>query len=240
MTQSSAISSKSLVAGIVIGVVIAGVICYIIYLENEKRKLVEENDLLRQRKLQDPESKIVSINSIPEPVRTNFKEIIEQHTPVISIDQTYHESLKRIQYLKDNIENRDGYQYFYKNGKVWATEKHLHVLYDLSWYQTNCDVNKEVNNGRGAVDFKVSLGLDKTLVEFKMGSNSQLEKNLQKQMKIYQKANHNARKIIVIFYTSEKQETRVKNILRRLKLLRSKSIILIDARNDNKPSASVA
>ncbi|MBL7696720.1 MAG: hypothetical protein JNK79_01115 [Chitinophagaceae bacterium] len=233
-------SNKSLATGVVIGVVITGVICYIIYLENEKKKLIEENDLLKQRKLQDPGNKIVSINSIPEPVRTNFKEIIEQHAPVVPIDQSYHESLKRIQYLKDTIENRDGYQFFYKSGKVWATEKHLHVLYDLSWYQTNCDVNKEVNNGRGAVDFKVSIGLDKTLVEFKMGSNSRLEKNLQKQTNIYQKSNHKARKIIVIFYTSEKQEARIKKILKRLRLLRSKSIILIDARNDNKPSASVA
>lgn len=233
-------SGKSLVTGIVIGVVIAGAICYIIYLENGKKKLQSENDLLRQRKLQDPGSKIISINSIPEPVRTTFREVIAQHTPVVPIDQTYHESLKRVYYLKENIENRDGYQFFYKRGKIWATEKHLHVLYDFLWYETNCDVNKEVNNGRGSVDFKVSIGLDRTLVEFKLGSNPHLEKNLRKQTKIYQKANHNAPKIIVIFFTSEKQELKAKNILRKLRLLRSKSIVLIDARNDNKPSASVA
>src|SRR3712207_6984239 len=52
-------------------------------------------------------------------------------------------------------------------------------------YATPLDVNREVNNGRGPVDFKVSMGsADKTLVEFKLASNSQLQRNLANQVAI--------------------------------------------------------
>lgn len=231
-------SNKGLVTGIVIGVAITGVICYIIYLQTEKKKLV--NDLIRQRAIQDPGGKIISLNSVPEPVRSEFTEIIEHHTLVVPISQSHNESLERVHFIKDIIENRDGYQIFYNKGKLSLREKQLHILYDFAWYKSIYDVNKEVNNGRGPVDFKVSYGLDRTLVEFKMGYNTYLEKNLKNQIKIYQKANHNARKIVVIIITSEKDERRVKDILRRLRLIRNNSIVVIDVRNDNKPSASVA
>ena len=55
---------------------------------------------------------------------------------------------------------------------------------------TEYDVNREVNNGRGPVDFKVSKGSkDTTLVEFKLASNTKLKKNLENQVEIYKKAN---------------------------------------------------
>ena len=53
---------------------------------------------------------------------------------------------------------------------------------------TEYDVNREVNNGRGPVDFKVSKGSkDTTLVEFKLASNTKLKKNLENQVEIYKK-----------------------------------------------------
>lgn len=52
------------------------------------------------------------------------------------------------------------------------------------------DVNREPNYGRGPVDFKASYGAgDKSLIEFKLGSNTQLKRNLEKQVEIYKKAN---------------------------------------------------
>jgi len=54
------------------------------------------------------------------------------------------------------------------------------------WFRSVSDVNREVNNGRGPVDFAVSrAALDKTLIEFKLGSNSHLKRNLEKQVAIY-------------------------------------------------------
>jgi hypothetical protein len=102
-------------------------------------------------------------------------------------------------------------------------------------------VNREPDNGRGPVDYKVSMGAyDKSLIEFKLGSNTQLKRNLQKQVEIYAAANQTKKVVKVIVNFSESDERRVRRILKDLKLEDREEIILIDARADNKPSASKA
>lgn len=156
-------------------------------------------------------------------------------------DDTLEESLKRVMFLKHVIENNDGYRIFYSKGIAVKKEEDLQILYRLTWFATNSDVNREVNNGRGPVDFKVSRGKkDKTLIEFKLASNSQLRRNLQNQVEIYENANETKKSIKVILYFSQRELTNVTKILGELGLKEAKNIILIDARMDNKPSASTA
>ena len=103
---------------------------------------------------------------------------------------------------------------------------------------TEYDVNREVNNGRGPVDFKVSKGSkDSTLVEFKLASNTKLRKNLENQVEIYKKANCTNRAIKVILYFTEEEYAKVTGIVNDLKLHECDDIVLINA-IDNKPSAS--
>jgi hypothetical protein len=112
-------------------------------------------------------------------------------------------------------------------------------MYRLTWYATSFDVNREVNNGRGPVDFKVSKGAtNKTLVEFKLASNSKLRQNLQHQVEVYEAANDTSKSIKAILYFTETEFNKVQKILRELKLSGRRDIVLIDARDDNKPSAS--
>jgi hypothetical protein len=154
---------------------------------------------------------------------------------------TYTEARERIMFLKDVVENKGGQRIFYKKGKPIRSEIDLHILYRLTWFGTPSDIGREVNDGRGPVDFKVSRGSpDKTLVEFKLASNPQLEKNLQKQVEIYQKASDAQHALKVIFYFKRQELIRLNTILKRLGLRDSQDIILIDARNDNKPSGSKA
>lgn len=83
-------------------------------------------------------------------------------------------------------------------------------MYRLVWYATEYDVNREVNNGRGTVDFKVSRGSkDSTLVEFKLASNTKLKKNLENQVKIYKKTSCTDRAIKVILYFTEQEHVKV-------------------------------
>jgi hypothetical protein len=98
-----------------------------------------------------------------------------------------------------------------------------------------------VNNGRGPVDFKVSRGArDQTLVEFKLASNPQLERNIENQVAVYEKANRTTQSYKVILFFTSHDEHKVRTLLRRLKVQQDAGIILIDARKDNKPSASKA
>jgi hypothetical protein len=154
---------------------------------------------------------------------------------------TYEEAHQRLAYLKDHIENKDGYKIFYVDGKPIQRERDLQILYNLVWYGTPSDVSPESNSGRGPVDFKISRGAtDKTLVEFKLASNSNLKRNLKNQTPIYEKAHGTNKSIKAILYFSESELTNVRRILRELTMEADKDIVLIDARRDNKPSASIA
>ena len=154
---------------------------------------------------------------------------------------TLAEARKKIDYLKHVIENQDGYRIFYVDGKAVEREKDLQILFKLVWEGSPSSVDAEVNNGRGPVDFKISRGArDATLVEFKLAGNPQLEKNLVNQVAVYEKANKTTQSYKVILYFTQRQAREVLGILKRLEVEPGVGVILIDARHDNKPSASKA
>ena len=111
----------------------------------------------------------------------------------------------------------------------------------LTWFATPSDVSSEVNDGRGPVDFKISRGsLDKSLVEFKLASNTKLQRNLEKQIDIYKSASDTSKALKVILFFTDREYAKVNGILNRLGIGRSSDIILIDGRANNKPSGSKA
>ena len=80
-------------------------------------------------------------------------------------------------FLKNVIENKDGYRIFYYKGEAIKKEADVQIMFRLTWYAAPEDVTREANEGRGPVDFKISAGaLDKTLVEFKLGQIRNLHK----------------------------------------------------------------
>jgi len=178
-------------------------------------------------KLRVTEVETVFVNQISELIETlieksNFYEI--------SPESSFEEALKRVNYLKDVIENNDGYRLFYVNHHPIKREEDLQIIYRLTWYASDYDVNREPNNGRGPVDYAVSKGSkDKTLIEFKLASNSKLKQNLEKQVEIYEKANNTQNSIKVILFFDGSEFRKVTKILKELKLENKPNIILIDA-----------
>lgn len=171
---------------------------------------------------------------------TSLRKLLEEYTDFYTCAEieSFEATRRRVLFLKDMIENKDGYLFFYCNNKPIQREKDLQLLFKLTWFATSFDVNAEVNNGRGSVDYKISFGKsDTTLVEFKLASNSKLKQNLKNQVHIYEKANDTTQSMKVILYFSEKEHKRVLSVLHELKLESDPNIILIDACN-NKPSAS--
>lgn len=174
----------------------------------------------------------------------NIRALVTQHlagTAFYSGDTSYVQSMNRVKYLKHVIEDQGGHRLFYINGQPVQREVDLHVMFRLTWFANaeDLDLNAEVNNGRGPVDFKVSKGKkNSNLVEFKLAKNTSLKKNLQHQVDIYEKASDTKGSIKVIMYFSDPELQRVVNILRRLKLTDCEDIVLIDA--SPKVSASKA
>lgn len=147
-----------------------------------------------------------------------------------TLGDTKEEAKKRVEYLRDNIENKGGWRIFYVNGKPLRKESDVHVLFRLTWFGTSSDISREVDDGRGPADFKVSRGRwDKTIVEFKLAKNTHLKQNLEKQAAIYQKSSDARAGLRVIVYFSNEELVRVERILRDLGLTGNPDIILIDA-----------
>lgn len=155
---------------------------------------------------------------------------------------TYEEARQRVMFLKDIIENKGGHRIFYVNGTPLERETDLQILFRLTWYATPSDVTREANDGRGPADFKISRGAtDKTIVEFKLAKNTQLERNLQKQCKVYEAASDTTHPSIkVILHFDDSEYDKVHRILKRLNLENDQNIVLIDACHYSKPSGSRA
>lgn len=172
----------------------------------------------------------------------NIKTLVGEYlagSQFYELGTSYAESLERVNFLKHVIEDKDGYRIFYVDGKPVQREQDLQLMFKLTWFRTEYDVNSEVNNGRGPVDAKVSKGKkNANLVEFKLAKNTSLEKNLRNQVKIYEKASDTDKSIKVIMYFSDKELDKVTRILKELKLEAREDIILIDA--SPKVSASKA
>jgi hypothetical protein len=154
---------------------------------------------------------------------------------------SYAECLERVKLFKHYIENQDGYKLLNRKGNGYSRESEVQLAFGLVWLGSDFDLNRETNNGRGPVDFKASFGSgDKSLIEFKLASNTQLKRNLEKQVAIYEAANQTRTSVkAIVFYTAQ-QEARARKILQELELENEESIVLIDVRSDNKPSASKA
>lgn len=156
-------------------------------------------------------------------------------------ESSYEAAHRRVAYLKHVIEDNNGYRVFYVKGKPIQRESDLHVMYRLTWFASVQDVNSEVDNGRGPVDYKISNGSsDSSLVEFKLASNSKLKQNLKSQVEIYKRANATDKAIKVILCFNEAEQVKVSAILNELKLTGNKDIVVIDADPTNKVSGSKA
>jgi len=120
---------------------------------------------------------------------------------------TLSESYERVLFLKSVIEDKDGYRIFYVKGDPIKREADIHIMFRLTWFASQSAVTREANEGRGPVDFAISKGAsDKTLVEFKLASNTKLPQNLKNQVEIYKKAHDTDKsiKVILFFYPKRK------------------------------------
>ena len=204
---------------------------YIRFKENNGYKAVA----LSEQKVKEAEA--VFIGQVSTLVENLRKDSNFYNTPTNTHDEAY----ERVLFLKQVIENNDGYRIFYIKGKPVKREVDLQLMFRLTWYATEDDVNAEVNNGRGPVDYKISRGSkDSTLVEFKLASNSKLKQNIAKQVDIYKEANQTKKSIKVILYFSDEEYAKVKSVMKELDIKEGKELVLIDAQSTNKPSGSNA
>lgn len=143
----------------------------------------------------------------------------------------------RIAHFKQFVENNNGYRLFYGRDGKKLSEESVQLAFRLLWYGSNKMVDRETDNGRGPVDFKISLGKDDVcVIELKWASNPKLKDNLKYQPEIYAKANMTNDKISVVLYTSKEELSKVEKIVEGMEAKERENLILINA--GNKDSAS--
>ena len=167
-----------------------------------------------------------------------IKEKIKQLLDTLKGQDTcssYEEAIFRIKMLKSTIEDKGGFKVFKLQEN--QNEGMVQLLFHFVKEGSTWDINAEVNNGRGPVDFTISKGSkDKTIIEFKLAKNSKLKQNLKSQVEVYKRANDTDKAVVVILYFSQKEQNQVLKILKELGLNELENIILIDG--EQKQSAS--
>ena len=160
---------------------------------------------------------------------------------------SYDEAREAVETFKHYVEHQDGFTVINRgDGRPFASEKEVQSFFGLLLQPSRFDVNREPNNGRGPVDYKISAGaFDKTLIEFKLAKSSSLKRNLKNQVEVYEKANRTDKSVKVVIVYSELDAEKVVRTLaaidKELELspgTTSGRVVVVDARSDNKPSAS--
>lgn len=154
---------------------------------------------------------------------------------------SYDEACEAVGIFKHYVEHQDGYRVINRgDSSGFSKETDVQAFFGLLLQSSWFDVNREPNNGRGPVDFKISASsIDKTLIEFKLAKSSSLARNIKKQLAIYEKANKTNQSVLVIIAYTEAELAKAHNAVAaagKLPTNVTKSIVVIDA--SNKASAS--
>ena len=150
-------------------------------------------------------------------------------------------------HYKKLIEHNGLVQHLYDEKKKLRPERFPQLLFyaiaESYCIANDLDLNREINAGSGALDFKISQGRARVNLEIKYSSNPKLEEGFTKQLATYNdaegiNAKHSIYLIIKVNENMDHKITNINNIISERKYLKydSPEVILIDA--SIKPSAS--
>ena len=153
------------------------------------------------------------------------------------------------QYYKEFVELRSGYKLLWNETKTAPrSEEDVQLLFkgilDEHCRANNIDFTREVNQGMGPVDFRFSSGYQKrVLLEAKLAKNSKFWNGLKQQLPQYMKIDSCKLGIFLVVVFSDKDIKRVNDIQDIAKETEKAhgvqiKVIVVDARVDNKESAS--
>lgn len=156
-------------------------------------------------------------------------------------------SVELINYYKHFIENNSGYKLLWNdNGKPKkedAAQLIFVALVKSFCKANNVDLTREVNLGRGPVDFRFSQGyLNRASIEVKLAKNSHFWNGIRLQLPMYLKVEEIKNGYFIVICYTDKDFEKIQNLEHErnrlsLEIKKEIKIFIIDATN-NKPSAS--
>ena len=106
-----------------------------------------------------------------------------------------------VENFKEWIENNGGWEIvlnFSSRKREKMTQRLIHLCALQTVKENDLDFSCEVNNGHGPVDFKISRGNDKTVIELKLSSNNQYMHGYTDQIRQYAKSENTSNMIYVL------------------------------------------
>lgn len=124
--------------------------------------------------------------------------------------------------FRNYVENNGGWGLLWNDNGTSRSEEAAQRLFlgiVMHYCRANdIDISKEVNIGRGPVDFKVSRGYEyRALIELKLARNTKFWSGLQTQLPKYQQAENIKIGYFVIILYTEKDDDRLKDIQKRVR-----------------------
>lgn len=114
---------------------------------------------------------------------------------------SYDISIKILERLKDWVENNKGWEVIQlvdSRYREKVVQKVIHLVAKDFRERHNIDISCEPNEGPGAVDFKISRGIDNTVIEVKLSSNNKYLHGFTDQVLEYAKAEQTTKMIYVL------------------------------------------
>ncbi|WP_238653839.1 hypothetical protein [Paenibacillus piscarius] len=228
--------------------------------EKEWKKLSvgKKKEYLREHIFKNPEilqRVIANYDAIvvaPYDVNKNMEYLIEKiiynirktDETVSNFNKSSFEAAREILlHYKQWVENQKGYSVL--QGVESKNEEKIvqRTLHGCAGYYCNInglDISPESNTGRGPVDFKISRGMDKTVIEIKLTSNSQVVHGFEVQIEEYAKSEQTENKIFLLV-DNGKESHRVLKVMESYKKRKAEGqkpaeIIIIDT----KPKSSAS
>lgn len=165
-------------------------------------------------------------------------------------EETFFEKINRfVNYYKEFIEFHSGYKLLWNDTKnTPRSEEDVQLLFkgilDEHCRANNIDLTREVNQGRGPIDFRFSSGYsNRVLLEIKLAKNTKFWNGLKKQLPLYMNVDSCDKGIFLVIVYTDKDAERIKNIQEVCHEVCQYhnvdiKIVSVDARPANKESAS--
>jgi hypothetical protein len=159
-------------------------------------------------------------------------------------DSSFEASMKVLEAYKQWVEFHRGSNVLaeaYTRNAEKTVQRTIHSTALMFCKEKNWDISPDTDKGRGPVDFKISRGNDKTVIEVKLTSNKDCVHGLEVQIEEYAQAEQTNNKIFVIVDNGV-NSGRVKSVFKKSEQLEAENkgparIFVIDAKP--KESASI-
>lgn len=156
----------------------------------------------------------------------------------LSKKNSYESAIEIISEFKNWIENKKGYtilEGIETRNEEKIIQRTLHGTAGYYCKVNNLDISPESNTGRGPVDFKISRGEDKTVVEIKLTSNQETVHGFEIQIEEYAKSEGTENKIFLLI-DNGRSSSRIKKVeesydRRKKEGHNPATIIIVDAKS---------